>query len=138
MDELVHNFSISSKVIYESCNYVFMIRRPRATLNEIIATKNYTPSAAASYYCFRLRRLCSIAAKSPSPVFLTEEDCVSCRGLDMIEGVMKLKEPLSWAPWKVKDYQDAIPHGLVVECEEAYERTHYFMRQACLSTAIRI
>jgi hypothetical protein len=129
MDEMLFNYNISSKPLYVEAHYVFLIRSPRDTINEIAATKNYHPNSAWAYYRFRLHRLRSIAHKAKGAVVLTYEDLVKGQGLELIGDYLGLKEPFTYRPVARNPYPDAydnISHMRVAE--EAYESTLYALR----------
>jgi hypothetical protein len=125
-DHLLNNTSFSCKELYPLCKFIYFIRRPEETLGEVIASDpRYTWETAARHYCFRLRRICEMAAKTPGAVFLTRDDIG--KGLEIIDDYLNLKDPLV-----LKDYpenkSEYVPSNILESCEQSYEKHLYFIK----------
>jgi hypothetical protein len=71
MEELIYNFSLATKDLYNVCSFVFLVREAQPTLNEILHfVPSYTQRGAMYYYNYRLRRICAIAKRTPGAVML--------------------------------------------------------------------
>lgn len=137
MDELLVNHSIASKTLYHSCNYVFVIRRPREVLNEIVATMGYSFQSALSYYVLRLNRLASISRQARKQALITAEDLEAGIGGDRIASLLSLREPVEILKPQWKSVEDAVPQKVLLECERVYDRTLDVIRSAAVQTSNR-
>ena len=128
---LLHNWSFASKALYEICQFIYLIRPAKPSLN-IIQAKNYTPHTACRYYCFRLRRICEMAKQTPGAVFLTWQDLADGRGQALIENYLNLKDPLSRGSFS--EPIDEMPPELVEKTQDSYERYYYYLRHQNLQS----
>jgi hypothetical protein len=128
-DHLLHNAGFSCKALYDYCQFIYMIRSARSSLNEIVSLSNYQPENAAKYYTFRLRRICEMAKSTPGAVLLTWEDLANRQGLPLIEEYLGLKLPLRLMEDLRTEKKDEVPHEIVEEAQESYERYLYYLRQ---------
>src|SRR5262245_31898661 len=64
VDELQHNYQFSSKPLYSFCRFIYMVREAEPTLNSLVEA-GYKPESAMRYYCYRLRRMCEMARRTP-------------------------------------------------------------------------
>lgn len=131
LDEIVLNHSLRCKRILDICRVIYLIRDPAHTLDGIVQAKILSPRSAARYYCYRLRRLCEMARRTPGAVFLTHEDLITGRGLPLLEKYLYLKDPLAHDPTKypVKDLLGVVPKAELDLAERAYEKYLYAFRQ---------
>ena len=128
LDELLHNYQFSCKELYKVCRFVYMVRPAEPTVNALILA-GYEPDCAARYYCYRLRRMCEMAKRTPEAVLVTYEDAQSGRVFPLIEKYLTLRTPLVPKP----NLFPTPPAGLakwdlVERCQESYERHLYFLR----------
>lgn len=129
-DHLLYNPCISCKRLYQLCKFIYFIRSPRASLNEIAKTQLYKEAGMLSYYTFRLRRLCSMARQTPGAVFLTWDNVVAGQGYDLIEDYLDLNTPLQPEHDQfLNRFPDFVNYNLINKAEEAYEKYLYYMRQ---------
>lgn len=135
MDELLTNHSISSRDLYGHCRYVFLVRPPRATLNEMVSVFGSSWDSALSHYCFRLRRLCTIAKHARGSVFLTTEDLENGLGGDLISEMLLFKSPVEIVDPHFRECEDMVPQKHLLECQAVYDRTLSFMNRVCRSVA---
>lgn len=132
MEELLFNFSLASKDLYELCSFVFLVREAEPSLNETLKTDwlpfQYSQRGAMYYYKYRLRRICEIAKRTPGAVLLTWEDLVSGKGLPLMEEYLNLKTPLKLKgrDW---DSKNIVETKYVEEAQRSYERHLWFLRQ---------
>lgn len=129
-DHLLYNISLSSKVFYNFCDFVYVIREARPTLNEIIQKyQRYSEKTAFNYYCFRLRRIFEMARKTPGAVLLTWDDLKTGKGLSLMDDYLSLKDNLKadeslFNESERKDY----PLDLANKAQDSYERYYFYMR----------
>lgn len=133
LDELLFNPSLSTKVAYQTCKFVYVVRDPAPTLNFLVANERRAPQYAARYYLFRLRRLCEMAKRTPGAVLLTWEDLRSGRGVPLVQEYLGLKEPIPYDPALLAPYIRSFSAGLVApallaDAESTYEKYLYFLR----------
>lgn len=127
MDELLFNFSLQTKAAYKFCKFVYVLRPPEPTLNDLAARGLYQPQFAVNYYCHRLRRMCEMAKRTPGAVFLTWDDLATGRGLPLVQDYLNLKEPLALAPMKKRASADLIPYELLRHAESAFNRYFHYL-----------
>ncbi len=130
IDEIVLNHSVRSTRILDICRIIYLVREPARSLEGIAQSKMLDPRTAVRYYCYRLRRLCEMARRTPGAVFLTHEDLITGRGLPLIEKYLYLKEPLvhDASKYPVKDILGLIPKKEAELAERAYEKYLYAFR----------
>lgn len=124
-DHLLFNSSISSKKIVPLCRPIFLIRPPRHSL-DLIISRGYEPEHAASYYRFRLRRICEMAKSCPQSLILTYNDLASREFSDTICEYLSVHRPLSLS-LTTDDTPSHCLESTIEECQEAYDRYHYFL-----------
>lgn len=126
-DHLLYNMSFSCKKLYNYCKFIYVIRPARASLNEMISM-NYQQEYAARYYRYRLRRICEMAKKTPDSVLVTWEDLVKGY-FSEIENMLNLKEKLYLKNHHfITQETNSFKESLVSECEDAYERYYYYLK----------
>lgn len=131
-DHLLFNMTLSCKALYKICKFVYVIRQPRPTLNEIISSPRltYNPETAASYYAFRLRRICEMAKRTPGSLLLTWDQLASGLAFPVLDRFLNLKQPLKpeynhFLPSTV----DRVPGPIIRKSEEVFERYFYYLSQ---------
>jgi hypothetical protein len=92
MDELLYNYQLQTKIAYDFCQFVYILRPPTTTLPELV--KKMPLSVAMRYYDCRVRRMCEMA-KRTAGVLLTWDDMISGRGLPLIEDYLCLKDKIN-------------------------------------------
>lgn len=127
-DHLLFNMNFSYKPFYENCKFIYVIREPKSTLNRILKHTPY-PSSICRYYCFRLRRICEMAKRTPGAVFLTWEDMSSGRCFPWIEEYLKLTQPLEIPDTFDNSFEDRMPLELTDKVQESFEKYLYYLRQ---------
>ena len=127
LDELLFNHSLCCDYIFEICQFIYLVREPRETLNNILQDVGYHPYSAYHYYRHRLRRLYEMARKTPGAVFLTWEDVVSGSGLRLIENYLNLKEPIQ--PVTADSSKNLVHPFIVKAAEITYEKYLYKCRK---------
>jgi len=135
-DHLVLNGNLSCRAIFESCQFIYVIRPAYSALNSMWASNvKYSAKNLSEYYCFRLRRICEMAKRTPGAVLLTWTDLTSAAGLPLIEEYLELKKPLDPSIMHfVQRDEDYISADFVNRGEEAYERYLYYLKQLDLKT----
>jgi hypothetical protein len=129
-DHLLFNTSFSCKKLYDHCKFIYVLRPPRAALNEISMMRElgYEGRFAARYYSFRLRRICEMARNTRDSLFLTWDDLASGGAFQAIEQYLGLKHQLrAKVHHFMNTFSDVFNEKLIAECEDAYERYYYFM-----------
>lgn len=127
MDELLYNYRLQTKDAYKYCKFIYVIRPPEGTLNDMLYRKLYKPQQACDYYCYRLRRMCEMAKRTPGAVLLTYEDITTGRGLPLIEEYLGLKQPLEMVEMKKGTSKKLAPLGLVERADRAFNRYFHFL-----------
>lgn len=138
-DHLLFNSSLSCKNLYEICRFIYVIRPPRAALNEISTIKDsgLKGAFAAKYYSFRLRRICEMARNTPGALLLTWDDMASGKAFVSIEEYLGLKAGLKTEYHHFSaGLKDDFDEGLISECEDAYERYYYYLDRLDLRRAL--
>lgn len=138
-DHILFNPSFSCRNLYESCRFIYVIRPPRYSLNEICMDPDSGLKGrfAARYYAFRLRRMCEMARKTPGSLLLTWDDLSSGKAFPAIEDYLGLKSQL-----KVEHHhfplisRDDFDERLLAECEDAYERYYYYLGMLDMKRAL--
>lgn len=127
MDELLFNHSLQTKDAYKLCKFVYVVRPPERVLNELVVA-GYKPWAACNYYCYRLRRMCEMAKRTPGAVLLTYEDIITGRGLPLVEEYLNLKSTLEMtATKKGTGVSSLVPLDLVRHADRAFNRYFHFL-----------
>lgn len=127
-DHILYNMSFSCKKLYEFCKFIYVIRPPRPTLNEIITLQHvkYNEDSASRYYKFRLRRIFEMAKRTPGAVFLTWEDLSKGTAFSVIEKYLDLNTQLKPEHFHFSaSLHDKFSEKLIQQCEESYERYFY-------------
>ena len=124
-DHLLFNASVTSKSIYGAFSSIFVIRPARHSLNQIIKM-GYSERGAASYYRFRLRRMCEMAKRSPGAVLITWEDLARESTMNIIEDYLNIPDSIE-TPELGLTPKDLCSESCVEECQGAYERYSYYL-----------
>lgn len=137
-DVLLYNMQFSCKILYKECKFIYLIRPARASLNFILSSGlHYTELSAASYYRFRLRRICEMAKRTPDAMLITWDDLAKGRSFPTIEEHLGLKKQLftTYEEFSAEN-KDHFDERLVNECQDAYERYYYYLDKLNLRRAI--
>ena len=125
-DTLLYNMQLSCSNLYSACKFIYLIRPARASLNMI--RNRYSESSAASYYRFRLRRICEMARKTPDAVLVTWDDLAKGRAFPVIEDYLGLNKQLTTEYEEfISENSDSFSEHLISECQDAYERYYYYL-----------
>lgn len=133
MDELLFNHLFCTEAFYYgAAKFIYIVRDPLSTLNGIVSHYKYTPSGATRYYCYRLRRMCEMAKRTPGAVLLTWDDLITSRFDGEVEQYLNLKTPIQklskfYEPYQ-KEFANVIPASFMKWAEESYERHLYFLK----------
>lgn len=139
-DHLLFNSSLSCKVLYDFCRFIYVIRPARASLNETstIADSSLDGRFAARYYSFRLRRICEMARKTPHSLLLTWDDLASGKAFPALEEHLGLKTQLKAEHHHFRAcLKDDFEERLISECQDAYERYYYYLDKIGLKRTFR-
>lgn len=137
MDEINFNHQISTKSVYSSCKFVYVVRSPEQCVPQIISNFKYSALNAVRYYTFRLRRICEMARNTPGAVLLTFDDLINDRGVDLINDYLELVKPIDFNPNSLASYKnsasaDLLGSAIRSQVCERYERYLYFLRNQSL------
>lgn len=137
-DALLYNMQLSCRSLYGECKYIYLVRPARASLNVIARSGlKYAESSAASYYRFRLRRMCEMARRTPDAMLVTWDDLAKGRAFPTIEDHLGLNAQLSTTYEEfAAETGDHFNERLVNECQDAYERYYYYLNKLNLKRAI--
>ena len=122
-DHLLYNMHFSCDALHSICNFIYVIREAKASLNEDSVHLRRTMEA---YYRFRLRRIYEMATKTPGAVLLTWENLRSGDGLPLIEKYLNLKEPLRNNDF-IRSTKDRLPFSTEY-VQGAYEKYLYKLK----------
>jgi hypothetical protein len=133
MDHLLFNHHLSTKAAYQECEFVYVVREPRAVLNFLVRNEKLKPIFALRYYTYRLRRLCEMAKRTPGAVLLTWDDLVANRGMSFIEEYLGLKQKIQWDNNVISHLNESFLKNLVSlemvsEAEIAYQQYLYYLK----------
>ena len=122
-DEILLNTSLQCKQFYKLCNFIYLIRPAKPTINLNIEYKVLSRRYVVQHYCFRLRRIYEMAKRTPGAVFLTWNDCANGSGLPLIQDYLKLKENIIHQDIFGKyDISEHVLSSEIQEAEEYYEK----------------
>ena len=130
-DHLLFNYQLGYRGFYETCKFVYVIRQPKATLNEIMSkSDNYSPLTALRYYSFRLRRMYEMAACTPDAVLARRQHIVSGAVLPLIEDYLDLDLPLRREPDLLMEEAASglVPDEIIEEGQDCFEKYYYLIR----------
>jgi hypothetical protein len=118
IDKLVQNCQISNKSIYDICKFIYLIREPIKALPNIVQ-KGFSPESAGDYYCFRLRRFCEMAVKTPGAILITYENLIDenirKKKYDLIEKKLKLTNYIGTTYRPLDTDDDNIAMGMIMK-----------------------
>jgi hypothetical protein len=117
VNEVLYNYQISHKAIYVTCEIVYLIRDPKTSIKIV---KPNDAEYALNYYIFRLRRIYEMAKETKSAVFLTWEDLVSKKGLQLLSKRLNLPD-LQFKEFTSERKLFNLPKAMLNEAERAYE-----------------
>lgn len=123
LEELLHNHRLTDRKITKFFKFVYLIREPKASLNEIIANnKNYTALNALRYYQFRLKGMFEYAKRSRG-FFIDYKDLEKKEKFLALIAYLGLQDFIpSGSP--TTNVPDTIPFTILKEAQDAYERYH--------------
>jgi hypothetical protein len=128
-DHLRVNTSFTCKALYNFCQFVYMIRPAKASLNAIV-NWGYTPENAARHYMFRLRRICEMAKQTPGAVLLTLDDMQKEKTFLILEEYLNLNVPLTRLDTEFQEAaKDELDWEVVDTAQESYERHLFYLNQ---------
>lgn len=93
-DHLLHNISFQCKRLYDWCEFIYIMRGGRDTLQEVAISQPYTEQTSYRYYCFRIRRIYEMAKRSPRAAMITWNDLITGRAIPFLEQFLRLRQPL--------------------------------------------
>lgn len=126
-DHSLFNYSFSCKHLYKICKFIYVIRPPRQTLNELLYI--YSKKSAVNYYCFRLRRICEMAKQTPGAVLITYDELMGGKSFDLIYNYLKLRDPLKhdMIEGEIKKISNNFDENTLLDVENKYERYFYYL-----------
>ena len=138
-DKLMFNFQIASPSLYKICKFIYVVREAAPTLEHLINVKGYTIDGAYRYYCYRLRRICEMAKKTPGSLLVTWDDIVSERAFESVQKYLGLKRPLESAYNAVTKEESELqyPYSLASQAQARFERHLAYIRDIDNSTHIQ-
>lgn len=124
VNEVLYNYQISHKAIYRTCEMVYLIRDPKSSV-KILKPKD--AEYALNYYIFRLRRIYEMAKETKGAVFLTWDDLIAKKGLQLLSKKFDLPD-LKFQEFTKEKKLFELPRALLHEAERAYELCLYRVR----------
>ena len=141
VDKLMSNYDFTCKSLYGVCKFIYMVRSPQVPLATLMS-KGYPPGGAETYYLFRLRRMCEMAART-NGALLTYEDLTTKRAFPLLRNTLSLKSSLSdeYRPFlfdepnlasgkilkEPKEPAVEVPEDVLKRCISGYNRYLKFM-----------
>jgi len=128
--EINYNFQMGSRKAIPDIHYLFVIRKPKPTLDSLVSAKLYHPDSVAMYYCYRLRRICEIA-KRVSGMLLTYDQIVSGEYIEPLGNYLGLKDRIIHSESEFSHLQaPSYPFDKKVMewCDDCYERHLFFLK----------
>lgn len=124
VNEVLYNYQISHKTIYQVCEIVYLIRDPKTSI-KILKPKD--AEYALNYYIFRLRRIYEMAKETKGMIFLTWDDLINKKGLQLLSKKLNLPD-LQFQEFTSERKLFELPKTLLNQAERAYERCLYRVR----------
>ena len=124
-DHLLYNTQLSTIALYKFCQFIYVIRPARPSLNIISCTKG--AKSAYRYYCFRLRRICEMAKRTPNALLVTWNDLSNGRAFSCIEKLLNLKEELKPTHQSFMVENEPAPE-YQEKSQDSYERHLYYLK----------
>ena len=125
------NYQLGSKYLIPHADYLFVVRQPEPVLNLLVESGLYDSLTAATYYCYRLRRICEIAKRVKSGMLLTFDEIRNGDHIEPLKRFVSLKEDISHEPAvfeKLKPVSKNINKETLDWCSDCYERHLFFLR----------
>jgi hypothetical protein len=131
-DHLLLNANFACKSLLTCCKFIYVVRSAKSALNNM---REYSQENAASYYCFRLTRICELARCTPGAVLLTWDDLTSGTGFSLIEEYLDLNTQLepTLEEFTEEDIEN-VPLEYVQRGQDAYERYLFYLKQLDLKS----
>ena len=120
-DHLLHNHQFAAPSLYKFCRFIYVIRPAKSSLNAI------SNSTAHRYYCFRLRRICEMAKRTPNALLITWPDLADGRAFHKIEEFLNLKNELKSTTLSFIEEHELSPE-FVEKAQDSYERHLYYLK----------
>lgn len=126
-EHLLFNMHFTSSVFYDFCKFIYIIRDAKSTIEEIMSDKkrNYSLNNAIRYYCYRLRRMCEMAKKTPGAILLRWQDLSTREGLELVEDYLNLKQPLEERLFSSPEI--TLASELTDKSQDVFERHLYYL-----------
>ena len=127
VDKIVLNHEVASDNYLKLCDYIFMIREPESTLNWLVTSGKFkSVDTALRYYCFRLRRLCEMAKKTPRRVVVTWDELVDKSCLPELKKFLGMKELTS--VYKPTTFKKVVDVGVISKGQKCYDKHLQYLR----------
>jgi hypothetical protein len=126
VDKVMFNFEVINLQYLQMCEYIFLVREAKGSLNSIVKSGKLTPEAATRYYTFRLRRLCEMAKKSPRRLVITWDDLVDKSCLASLRTYLGMKELPSF--YRAQEEVDLVDPLLVMQGQKSYEKHLQYLK----------
>lgn len=122
-DKLCFNYQFAATSLYKCCKFIYVVREASPTLNHI--SRHYHPIKAADYYCYRLRRLCEMARKTPNSLLFTWDNLP--KSFPLIQKYIGIKKPLE-STYREEVQQNNLSYQLIENCQKKYEKYLYQLK----------
>lgn len=124
-DHLLYNTFFYCKPLYKFCKFIYVVRSPRQTLNNILSKFN-NQNKSVNYYKLRLRRIYEMARETKGAVFTTYDNLINYRSFPIIQSYLNLSEPLDKDEFEQNDYND-FNENLIKDAEVYYNKYFYLL-----------
>jgi hypothetical protein len=126
-DHLLYNTLFYCKPLYKFCKFIYVMRSPRQTLNEILISNfDNNQNKCINYYKFRIRRIFEMARETKGAVFTTFEDLSKFSSFSIIENYLKLSKPLDKDNFDQNNLNN-FNENLIKDAENYYNKYFYLM-----------
>lgn len=127
LNEVLYNYQISHKVVYHLCETVYLIRDPKSSIKFL---KPKDAEYALNYYIFRLRRIYEMIKNTKGAIFLTWDDLVNKKGLQLLTKKFNLSNDLQFTEFASEKKLFSLPKSLLAQAERAYELCLYRVKSS--------
>lgn len=125
MDELLHNYRLTSHTLGRYCKMVFLFGEPRSSIETICRT--YQPEEGLMYYRFRLQGMLEYIARTPGCLILTWPR-LQKEGVQVLERYLELWEPIDSLNAPPDKEKERLSFDILKEAEDIYNRLLYQLK----------
>lgn len=131
IDEISHNYLLSTKLNYEKLFIIAFVRRPKETIESIVRFRGIKPLFALRYYQYRLNRIYQISKIAKNFIFINSDSFNESSSnkikefINFKEEFLIKKEIFNLLNNNLQDNYLSKEH--IAVAEEIYEKYHYLL-----------